>query len=83
VTTCTDAEVVMGVVDLEHVAHVSSGIDARNAQCTELETGNSPIMLGGLIEAANSTGLPPNFPPFISRDRGCFRPPGAVVLRVP
>ena len=27
-------------------------------------------------------GVLPNFPPFISRDRGCFRPPGAVVFPV-
>jgi hypothetical protein len=27
-------------------------------------------------------GLHPDFPPFMSRDRGCFRPPGAVAFLV-
>jgi transposase len=31
---------------------------------------------------AREIGLHPNFPPIIGRDRGCFRPPGAVAFPV-
>jgi mRNA degradation ribonuclease J1/J2 len=34
----------------------------------------------GVLTRLIRTGLLPNFPPIISRDRGCFRPPGAVVF---
>ena len=69
----TKHDVIVRESDLPSNAHI---LLAETASITCLNVRTERVMVALLL------GVLPNFPPFISRDRGWFRPPGAVVCPV-